>query len=137
MMYATGNAIESRVVILERDDVSAAAAIADLTQRVARLEQQLWNAASQGAGGGGGGGGAFVCLPTSAVSAATWTSSAPTTGVSFTADVWSWNGTTPTFVASNTCINMLPVALVANAPCPCVPDNAGNYAVYSQSCATV
>jgi hypothetical protein len=79
----------------------------------------------------------YTATPTSSVSAATYSGTAPTAGVTFTATVYQWNGGTPTSIGSQTCFNTLPVSLTADAPCPVAPDGNGNYGVLSQSCATV
>jgi hypothetical protein len=126
----------TRIARLEARVAAQQQQIDSLIAAVGNLQQQQYAQVS-GGGGGGGGSNAYVCLPTGAVGAATWSSSAPITLVTFTADVWQINGTTPVALGSQTCTNTLPVGLIANAPCPVVQDEAGNFVTYSQACATV
>jgi hypothetical protein len=125
-----------RIARLEQKVAQQQQQIDALQAAVAALQQNQF-AQTGGFGGGGGGSNAYVCLPTGSVAAATWSSSAPTAWETFTADVWQTNGTSIVALGSRTCTNMGTTALVADCPCPCVQDEAGNFAVYSQYCAAV
>jgi hypothetical protein len=127
--------IENRIAALESRVEYAVRYLQDLTQQVLAAAQTARQvAANYPVFSSGGSGGAYTCLPTAAVNGAIWGDDAPISGTSFTADVWQWNGTTPTALGPRNCINTLVDGLLADQPCPCTPDGNGNFVTISQGC---
>jgi hypothetical protein len=108
---------------IERLGLELAKALAD----IAALKQRQFTLGPGGGPGGGGGAGAFVSTPSGSVAA---------TGSLASQTVYSVSGGVETALTGTyTLYNRMGSAAVASKKCNLIPDGAGGYVIYSQSCA--
>jgi hypothetical protein len=120
------NYADSRTLNLEELMRDLARAVNDLTARVKRLEDKM-ALVGGGGGTGGGGTGAFVSTPSGSVAAGGSLASQTVKSVS--------GGVETSLPGTFTLYNQMGSAAVASKKCNLIPDGAGGYVIYSQSCA--
>jgi hypothetical protein len=127
--------IEKRIVACEDRLEYLIRYIQDLRQQIVAAAQAARTAsASYGVGGAASSDGAYLCMaPSSGSWAATGTWPALTPG-SFTATVYSVQGSTITSVGSFTVYNWFPSTPANSKVCLVEPDGAGNFVTVTQSC---
>lgn len=124
--------VESRILLLERQQKELSRRAQELDARSKQALQQVRAQDQQVPDSGDGGGAIFVVFVPGAYGATPGTPPAPD---SFDATVYRVQGTAaPTSVGTKTCLVAVPGPTAANKWAYCVPDGQGHYVVISQSC---
>lgn len=128
--------LESRLHNLEARVESLYRRLLDLKGVLDNVRQQLRGAFQQlPAGGGSSSSGDWYCVtPSSGTWGATWTSGAPTTPGSFSATVYSVNGTSTASLGTQTVYNWFPASPATSKVIKLTQDGGGNFTTGPQSC---
>lgn len=118
---------DQRVFRLEQELRDALRDLAKALADIAALKQRQFTLAPGGGGGGGSAGSAFVASPSAAV---------PASGSLASQTVYAVQGGVETALPGTyTLYNRMASAAVITKKCNLIPDGAGGYVIYSQSCA--
>jgi hypothetical protein len=118
---------DQRVFRLEQKLRDALRELAKALADIAALKQRQYTLGPGGGPGGGGGTGAFVSTPSGSVSAGGSLAAQTVKSVS--------GGVETSLPGTFTLYNQMGSAAVASKKCNLIPDGAGGYVIYSQSCA--